>query len=155
VERGAGAHSAKPRALTSFLQDPETGAVARSADGWIPSAGWLNRDCFVTTLEECNHARLRLSARVAIAASARRASLTDFESGNTSANSGSMSTTLIPRRYLSTYLPRTPPEKSYSALISGVRRLEGGFFIIASLMLGCGASADQPDPLSSNSMNHN
>ena len=62
---------------------------------------------------------------------------------------------MVPRRYLSTYLPRTPPEKSYSALISRVPRLEGGFFIVASLMLRRRACADQADPLSSNSMNHN
>ena len=35
----------------------------------------------------------------------------------------------MPRRELSKYLPRTPPAKSYSALIPRVRRLEGGFFI--------------------------
>jgi hypothetical protein len=43
---------------------------------------------------------LRVSARVAIATSARNASLTDFESGNTSANSGSRRTTLTPPRHL-------------------------------------------------------
>jgi len=96
------------------------------------------------------HARLRASARAAIATSARSASFTDFESGKAPANSGSRSTTLVPRRYLSTYLPRTPPEKSYSALISRLRRLEGGFFIVTSLMLRRLACAAQADPLSSN-----
>src|ERR1017187_7992752 len=62
------------------------------------------------------------ACRAAIATTARSASFTDFESGKTAANSGSRSTTLVPRRYRSTYLPRTPPEKSYSALISLVRR---------------------------------
>ena len=100
-------------------------------------------------------AGLRRSARVATARRARRASLTDFESGNASANSGSRSTTFVPRRYLSTYLPRTPPEKSYSALISTVLRLEVGFFILSSLMIRRSACADQADPLTSNSMNHN
>src|ERR1035441_7447436 len=82
-----------------------------------------------------DQARLRLSARVAIATSARRASLTDFESGKASANFGSISTTLTPRRYLSTYLPRTPPEKSYSALISRGRVLEGVFLELRFLFL--------------------
>src|ERR1019366_7126051 len=90
---------------------------------------------------------LRRSARVATARRARRASLTDFESGKASANSGSRSTTLVPRRYLSTYLPRTPPEKSYSALISTVLRLEVAFFILSSLLIRCSACADQADPL--------
>src|ERR1035438_7891356 len=102
-----------------------------------------------------DYAGLRRSARVATARRARRASLTDFESEKASANSGSRSTTLVPRRYLSTYLPRTPPEKSYSALISTALRLEGGFFILSSLMTRCSASADQADPLTSNSMDHN
>jgi hypothetical protein len=100
-----------------------------------------------------NHARFRASARVAIATSARSASFTDFESGKASASSGSRSTTLVPWRYLSTYLPRTPPEKSYSALIPRVRRL-GGFFVFASLMLRRRACAYQADTLSSNSVNH-
>src|ERR1017187_4732022 len=99
------------------------------------------------TLRHGDHARLRVSARAAIATSARSASLTDFESGKASANSGSRSTTLVPWRYRSTYLPRTPPEKSYSALISRVRGLEGVFFIVASLILRRRASADQTDPL--------
>ncbi len=101
------------------------------------------------------HARLRVSVRAAMATSARSASFTDFESGKASTNFGSRSTTLVPRRYLSVYLPRTPPEKSYSALIARVRRLEGGFFVVASFMLCRRACADQADPLSSNSMNHN
>ena len=91
--------------------------------------------------------RLRVSARVA--ASVRSASLTDFESGKASVNSGSGRTALVPRRYLSTYLPRTPAEKSYSALISWVRRLEEDFFIVASLMLCRRAYANQGDPLAS------
>ena len=115
---------------------------APGVGGWSPSRGIV-------------HARLRVSARAAIATSARSASFTDFESGKASANSGSRSTTLVPRRYLSTYLPRTPPEKSYSGLISRVRRLEGGFFIGVSLMLRRRACADQADALSSNSMNYN
>jgi len=115
---------------------------APGVGGWSPSRGIV-------------HARLRVSARAAIATSARRASFTDFESGKASANSGSRSTTLVPRRYLSTYLPRTPPEKSYSALISRAPRLEGGFFVVASFMLRRRACADQADPLSPNSMNHN
>jgi hypothetical protein len=44
---------------------------------------------------------------------------------------------------------------SYSALISPVRRLEGGFFIVESLMFRCRACVDQADTLSSNSMDHN
>jgi hypothetical protein len=102
-----------------------------------------------------DYAGLRRSARVATARRARRASLTDFESGKASANSGSRSTTLVPRRYRSTYLPRTPPEKSYSALISTVLRLEVAFFILSSLLMRCRACADQADPLTSNSMDHN
>jgi len=98
--------------------------------------------------------RLRASARAAIATSARSASFTDFESGKASANAGSRSTALVPLRYLSAYLPRTPPEKSYSALISGARRLEGGFFIAASFMLHRRACADRADTLSSHGMNH-
>jgi hypothetical protein len=56
-----------------------------------------------------HHIRLRVSHRAAIATSARSASFTGFESGKASTNSGSRSATLVPRRYLSTYLPRTPP----------------------------------------------
>src|ERR1017187_4073581 len=90
-------------------------------------------------------AGLRRSARVATARSARRASLTDFESGKASATSGSRSTTLVPWRYCATYLPRTPPEKSYSALIPAALRLEGRFFVFASFMLRRSASTDQAD----------
>ncbi len=101
------------------------------------------------------HARLRVSARAAIATSARSASLTDFESGKTFTNSGARSITLVPRRYLSAYLPLTPPEKSYSAFMSRVLRLEGGFFIVTSLTLRRQACTDQADSFFSNSMNHN
>src|SRR5437879_6574757 len=100
-------------------------------------------------------ARFRCSARAAIARSARRASLTDFESGNASANSGSSRTTLLPRRYWSVYLPRTPPEKSYSALIPAFVRLARGLFVFMSFMPRCFAGADYADPRSSHSMNHN
>jgi hypothetical protein len=89
-----------------------------------------------------------------MARSARRASFTDFESGNAWASSGSSRTTFTPRRYWSAYFPRTPPEKSYSALIC-VARLMRGFFVLASFMPCRGAGADQADPHSSHSMNHN
>jgi hypothetical protein len=56
---------------------------------------------------------------------------------------------LVPRRYLSTYLPLTPSEKSYSALISTGLRLDGSFFIVASLMFRCNSSTDQTNLLSS------
>lgn len=115
----------------------------------VPGTG--SRFCHLNAI----HARLRVPLRVAIATSARSASLTDFESGKASANSGSRSTTFVPRRYLSTYLPRTPSEKSYSALIPRLRRLDGGFFIVASLIIRRRTSADQTDPLSTNSMDHN
>ena len=101
------------------------------------------------------HARLRDSVRSAIATSARSASFTDFESGKAAATSGSRSATLVRRRYSAAYLPRTPVEKSYSALISLVRRFVGAFFIVASFMVGRRAGADQAYSLSSNSMNHN
>jgi hypothetical protein len=65
--------------------------------------------------------------------------------------------------YLSAYLPRTPPEKSYSARIfvdcrvdcRVDRRLEGGFFIAASFMASRRPRADQTNTLVSNSLNHN
>jgi hypothetical protein len=100
------------------------------------------------------HERL-IRARVAIESSARSASFTDLESGNARLNSGSRSTTLVPARYRSTYLPRTPPEKSYSGLISTATRLERGFFLVFPAFMPCrGASTDQSRPLSSHSMNY-
>ncbi len=100
------------------------------------------------------HERL-IRARVAIERRSRRASFTDFESGNARLNSGSRSTTLVPARYRSTYLPRTPPEKSYSGRISTADRLERGFFLVFPTFMPCrGASTDQSRPLSSHSMNH-
>ena len=108
----------------------------------------------ILSFASCDHARFRRSARVATTRITRRASLTDFESGKASATSGSRSTTLVPRQYWSTYLPRTPPEKSYSALISTTFRLEGRFLMLAFFMSGRSASADQPDSRSSNSMSH-
>lgn len=62
---------------------------------------------------------------------------------------------LVSERNLSTYLPRTPPEKSYSALISRPGRFEGCLFVVAFFTLGRGASADQADPLSQDNMNRN
>jgi len=100
-------------------------------------------------------ARFRGRARVAMFTNARSASLTDFEFGKASANSGSSNTTLTPLRYLSTYFPRTPPEKSYSALIPLWRRLEEAFFVLPFFMFGCRTSADYADALPSHSMNHN
>ena len=50
----------------------------------------------------------------AMAVKARSAWLTDRESRNTRATSGSSTTTLLPAAYRRAYLPRTPPEKSYS-----------------------------------------
>jgi hypothetical protein len=86
--------------------------------------------------------------------SARRALFTDLESGKARASSGSRSTTLVPARKRSTYLPRTPPKKSYSGLISTAALLERGLFVFAGFRLCCSASADQSRPLSSHSMNH-
>lgn len=60
----------------------------------------------------------------------------------------------MPAWYRSTYLPRMPPEKSYSGLISTGARLERGFFVFPAFILCRGASADQSRPLSSHSMNH-
>lgn len=99
------------------------------------------------------HERL-VPARLAIERSARRASFTDLESGKAWVNSGSRSTTLVPARYRSTYLPRTPAEKSYSGLISTAARLERGFFVFPTFMLCCSAGTDQSRPLSSHSMDH-
>ena len=95
--------------------DSGSDAVHRRATGFC---GWVLLE-FQEKLVGSGgvHARLRDSARVAIATSARSASFTDFESGKAAINSGSRSTKLVPRRYRSTYLPRTPPEKSYSGLI--------------------------------------
>jgi hypothetical protein len=84
----------------------------------------------------------------------RRASLTDLESGNARVNSGSIRTTFVPTAYRSTYLPRTPPEKSYSGLISALERLDRGFFVFSVFILRRKTSADQSRPLSSHSINH-
>ena len=75
-------------------------------------------------------------------------SLTDFECGKASSSSESSKTKLVPLRFRSTYLPRTPPEKSYSGRISAEARLEGLFFVAASFMIGYAAGADEPYPLS-------
>jgi hypothetical protein len=61
---------------------------------------------------------------------------------------------LVPVRYLSTYLPRTPPEKSYSGLILTRLRLEFGFFVDVFFMFCGNPSADRPDSFSPDSMNH-
>ena len=95
----------------------------------------------------------RFSVRAAIAASARSASLTDVESGKASASSGPMRTTSTPRRYLFDVFAAHAAGKVVPRPHFTSAALEGGSFIVASLMLGCRASADYTDPLSSNSMN--
>ena len=67
--------------------------------------------------------------RLTIATRARSASFTVRESGNSSATSGSRSTTLVPSAYLAAYFPRTPPRKSYSARTSGSRTVVLTFLI--------------------------
>ena len=81
--------------------------------------------------------------RSAIATSPRNASFTHFESGKAATRSGSRRTTFVLRRYASVHTPRTPVEKSYSDLISLVRRFVGGFFVVGSFMFRCRACADE------------
>ena len=71
----------------------------------------------------------------------RKASFTDVAVGKAAAMSGSSSTKLVPARYLSTYLPLTPPtiwEKSYSGRSSSNSSV---FFFIKPLLLASGSSS--------------
>lgn len=63
----------------------------------------------------------RRGFRPEASATARRIRLTDRESLNTLATSGSRTTTLLPFAKRRAYLPRTPPEKSYSFSMSRSR----------------------------------
>ena len=57
----------------------------------------------------------------------RRAWFTSRSLRKAAATSGSRSTTVLLLRYAFTYLPRTPPLKSYSARIGGSRRVDVDF----------------------------
>lgn len=128
---GARKHAPGSFSAVVFLRDSGSGAITNGANSRISgmiearygkideiacqkrrtsqSQRWYSK---ARDGERICQARLRVSARAAIATSARRASLTDFESGNASVSSASIRTTLVPRSYFSAYLPRTPPEKS-------------------------------------------
>src|SRR6185437_7011816 len=82
--------------------------------------------------------------------SERSASLTAFESRNLAATSGSSRTTLVPWRYRSTYLPRTPPERSYSGSMSS----SSSSFILRSLMTSHKSSTDQSSCSGAVGVNH-
>ena len=94
------------------------------------------------------------AALFATSTSARRASFTDFESRNTLATSGSRMTMFAPSPYRSAYLPRTPPEKSYSSRNSSIRPVSGSF-LISSPFFGCRQpSADQTKPVTTHRVRH-
>src|SRR5262249_23288367 len=79
--------------------------------------------------------------------SARRALFTDLGSGNSSATSGSRTTIIVPFANLLAYLPRTPPEKSYSGSMSSGSRLERAFFVLSPLLAGRESRADDSNRL--------
>lgn len=58
--------------------------------------------------------------------------------------SGSNTTTFVPSANRLAYLPRTPPEKSYSDFISD-RLFLGAFFILVPFASRCPTSADNPN----------
>src|SRR5687767_15975484 len=78
--------------------------------------------------------------------SLRRARFTASELGNFSATSGSRTTTFDPSANRLAYLPRTPPEKSYSGRMSSSDSL---CLLIAAYFSWCRlARADDPDAFS-------
>lgn len=87
--------------------------------------------------------------------SVRSARLTDAESLNTAATSGSSLTRLVPCANRWAYLPRTPFEKSYSARISGCRFLGLAFFIVSSFAWRREPGADQGDSIFLLRVDHN
>ena len=92
---------------------------------------------------------------------ARKARLTALPLRNSAATSGSSNTTFVPWAYRSAYLPRMPPEKSYSArsALEVTRRLAArdfrfgvlalevllAFFILAPFTAARRSSADDAD----------
>jgi len=83
--------------------------------------------------------------------SARNAALTAAESGKSRCTSLSSATILLPPARRSTYLPRTPPAKSYS----GSKSRSGAFFILSSFLPTGNSRADQADALTAIDVNHN
>jgi hypothetical protein len=76
---------------------------------------------------------------------ARSALFTAVEVENTAATSGASNTRFVPSANRAAYLPRTPPEKSYSARISSRTTARLGllaFFIHSTFPTAGGSSAD-------------
>lgn len=87
----------------------------------------------------------------AVSARSRSARLTDSESGNTFANSGSISIRLVPAVASRWYLPRTPPfncDRSYSGLKSSLFLFADAFFILLALPSSCFPRADESGAIS-------
>ena len=78
-----------------------------------------------------------------ICASARKASLTEAESGNIDATSLSNTAMFAPLESREIYFPLIPLEKSYSGLRSSFFD-----FIIFMLLVGCLTRANYPDCIS-------